>query len=424
MVKGWWLSKSIEMTTPSHSRDATATIRGYMYQFDATIRSILKLPAGEHLDVEGIEDFDIGGDDPTDLFQCKYYASKRLTPAELRDAVLPMLKGYLTLDSSARKTRRFHLYGHFKDSSHGVSNPTFQELKAALVQRKRVPRAAGKTQTQVTNLQSTLGATDADLRDFAKKLTIHIGPEYEKHKQETVAALKAEMAATAVEAKEHLYPSALSLVTALATGDSQARRRTTKANFCSQLIPSQTLLSAWLLREMGDSVFCRDMRKRHFSRQNVDAAHRFFIVDCTRPLAKDDLLSLLLALRRKWSSHTVRRKSDAERYAPYIYFRGLCESALIALKSSLQSDGIRFVDGFAFAGASFNAEQVATPQTYANRISLRFLNCEEDMIATLSLVTGQRVIYEFFLDTPLVVDAAVRYTALPVNSIPMIEQII
>ena len=305
-----------------------------------------------------------------------------------------------------------------------MSHPTLQELKVALVQRKRVQGTDCKTQTQVIKLQSTLGATDADLRDFAKKLTIHIGPKYEKHKQETVDALKAEMAATAVEAKEHLYPSALSLVTALASGDSQVKRRTTKANFCSQLMPSRTLLSAWLLREMGDSVFCRDMRQRHFSRQNVDAAHRFFIVDCTHPVAEADLLSFLLALRRKWSSHTVRRKPDAERYAPYIYFRGLCDSVLIALKSSLQGDGIRFVDGFAFAGASFNAEQVATPQTYSNRISLRFLNCKEDMFATLSSVTGQRIIYEFFLDTPLVVDAGVRYTALPVNSIPMIEQII
>ena len=340
MGKGWWLSKPIEMTTPSHSRDATATIRGYMYQFDATIRAILKLSEDEHLDVEGIEDFDIGGDDPTDLFQCKYYAAKRLTPAELRDAVLPMLKGFLTLDESVRKTRRFHLYGHYKDSSHGVSHPTLQELKSALVQRKRVPMAGGKTQTQVINLQAKLGATDSDLRNFAQKLTIHIGEEYEKHKQETVAALKAEMAMTAVEAKEHLYPSALSLVTALATGASRAKRRTTKAKFCSQLMPSRTLFSAWLLREMGDSAFCRDMRQRHFSRQNVDAAHRFFIVDCTHPVEEADLLSLLHALRHKWSSHTVRRKPDAERYAPYIYFRGLSDSALIAIKSSLQGDDI------------------------------------------------------------------------------------
>ena len=408
----------------SHSRDATAAIRGYLYQFDATIRAILRLPAEEHLDVEGLEDFDIAGDDRTDLFQCKYHAAKRLTPAELRDAVLPMLKGHLTLDAPARKKRRYHLYGHFMDASHGESHATLKLLKDALVQKRRVPRADGQFQTETINLQTQLGASDADLRDFARKLTIHIGKEYEKHKQETVAALKDEMATTIVEAIEHLYPSALSLVASLATGASRTKRRTTKAEFCSQLMPSRTLFSAWLLREMGDSAFCRDMRKRYFSRQNVDATHRFFIVDCTYPVAERDLLSFLHALRGKWSSHTVRRKPDTERYAPYIYLRGLSDNTLIALKSSLQREGIRFVDGFAFAGASFNVEQVASRQTCSNKVSLRFLNREEDMIATLSSVNGQRVIYEFFLDAPLVVDVGVRYIALPVNSIPMIEHII
>lgn len=412
------------MVTPSRSRDATATIRGYMYQFDATIRAILKLPDGGQLDVEGIEDFDIGGDDPTDLFQCKYYAAQRLTPTELRDAILPMLKGFLALDASNRKKRYFHLYGYYKDSTPGISHPTLQKLKAALVQRKRIQKVGGKVQTQIIDLQARLGATDADLRLFAKRLTIHIGDEYEVHKRTTVAELKTALAVTAVEAREHLYPSALSVVSTLATGDTLAKRRTTKATFCSQLMPSRTLLSAWLLREMGDSAFCHDMRQRHFSPQNVDAAHRFFIVDCTHPVAVADLVSLLHALRRKWSSHAVRRRPDAERYAPYIYLRGLSNSTLIALKSSLQSNGIRFVDGYAFAGASFKAEQVTTPQTYKNGISIRFLNCEDDMIATLSAIKGQRTLYDFFLDAPLVVDVDVRYIALPVNSIPMIERII
>lgn len=411
------------MTSSPHSRDATATIRGYMYQFDATIRAILKLPNDDQLDVEGIEDFDIGGDDPTDLFQRKYYAAQRLTPAELRDAILPMLKGFLALDELARKKRRFHLYGYYKDSSPGVSHPSLQELKAALVQGKRVQND-GKIQTLVIDLQAALGATDADLQLFAKRLTVHIGEEYEEHKRGTVAELRATMAVNTVVAKEHLYPSALSLVVTLATGDTLAKRRTTKAKFCSQLIPSRTLLSAWLLIEMGDSAFCRDMRQRHFSRQNIDAVHRFFIVDCTHPLAEADLLSLLHALRRKWSSHAVRRKPEAERYAPYVYLRGLADGDLIALKSSLQNDGIRFVDGYAFAGSTFKAEQVSTPQTYANGISLRFLNHEEDMITALSSVIGQRAIYDFFLDAPLVVDVGARYTALPVNSIPMIERII
>lgn len=395
-----------------------------MYQFDATIRAILKLPRGEQLNVEGIEDFDIGGDDPTDLFQCKYYAAHRLTPAELRDATLPMLKGFLTLHASARKKRRFHLYGYFKDSTPGVSHPTLQELQAALVQRKRVKKASGKTVTQATNLQAALGATDADLKSFAKRLTIHIGEEYEEHKRQTVAELKSALGVSAVEAREHLYPSALSLITALATRDTRAKRRTTKTDFCSQLLPSRTLLSAWLLREMGESAFCRDMRQRHFSRQNIDTVHRFFIVDCTRPVPEADLLSLLHTLRRKWSSHTVRRKPAAERYAPYIYLRGLDDGDLVALKSGLQGDGVMFVDGYAFAGAGFSAEQVAQPQTYPNGVSLRFLNCEADLIEALSSVTGQRCAYEFFIDVPLAINTDVRYTAFPVNSIPMIERII
>lgn len=412
------------MTTSSQSRDATATIRGYMYQFDATVRAILKLPKGKQLDVEGIEDFDIGGDDPTDLFQCKYYAAQRLTPAELRDATLPMLKGFLSLDASARKKRRFHLYGYYKNSTPGESHPTLQDLKDALVQRNRVKTGAGQVITQVTNLQTALRASDGDLRLFAKRLTIHIGDEYEEHKRQTVAQLKAAMGVSLVEAREHLYPSAFTQVTSLATGDTLAKRRTTKEAFCSHLLPSRTLLSAWLLREMGDTAFCRDMRQRYFSRQNIDAANRFFIVDCTRPVPQADLLSLLHTLRQKWSSHAVRRKSAQERYAPYVYLRGLDDGELIALKSGLQEDGIIFVDGYAFAGADFNSEHVAQPQTYPNGVSLRFLNCEADLIKSLSSVTGQRCVYDFFIDEPLAISTNVRYTAFPVNSIPMIERII
>jgi len=412
------------MTTQSHGRDATATIRGYMYQFDATILAILRLTGDKYLDVEGIEDFDIGADVPTDLFQCKYYAAQRLTPAVLRDAILPMLKGYLGLDELTKRKRQFHLYGYFKDTSPGELHPTHQELKAALVQRKRVQKAGGKYQTQVINLQEELGATDADLRFFSKKLSVHIGEEYEAHKQVVVAELEATMGVSSVVAREHLYPSALSLVTDLATGSTLAKRQTTKDRFCSLLMPSRTLLSAWLLYERGDSAFCRDMRQRYFSRQNIDAVHRFFILDCTRPVSDDDLLLLLHTLRCKWSSHTVRRKPGAERYAPYVYLRGLADNRLVALKSSLQGDGIGFVDGYAFAGASFSTMQVATPQTHANRISLRFLNCDTDLSATLSAVTGTRCIFDFFLDAPLAISTDVRYTAIPVTSISMIERIL
>lgn len=412
------------MMTQPHSRNATATIRGYMYQFDATILAILRLIGDQPLDVEGIEDFDIGGDSPTDLFQCKYYAAQCLTPSELRNAILPMLKGFLGLEASVRERRRFHLYGYYKESSPREFQPTLQALKDALVQGKKIPHAEGKNRMEITNLQTELGITDDELECFAGKLTVHIGEEYEAHKQVVIAELGTLIGVNMVVAKEHLYPTALSLVSSLATGITLDSRRTTKAQFCSQLMPSKVLLSAWFLHERGNSAFCRDMRQRHFTVQNIDAVHRFFIVDCTRPVVVSDLLSLLYVLRRKWSSHTIRRKPDPERYAPYVYFRGLANEQLIAIKASLQNDGVNFVDGYAFAGAGFNTVHLVTPQIFPNGISLRFLNCGDDLIVALSTVTGTRCIYEFFFNAPLTLDTNVRYIAIPLNSISMIEQII
>jgi len=100
-------------------REATAAITGYMYQFDATILGILELASSEELLVEGVEDFDAMGVDSTKHYQCKYYASQQLTSAVIREAVLPMLKGFLALDKDTRKVRRYFLYGYFKDTTQG-----------------------------------------------------------------------------------------------------------------------------------------------------------------------------------------------------------------------------------------------------------------------------------------------------------------
>lgn len=57
------------MTTQTENRDASATIRGYLYQFDATISAIVTLGVQDILTVEGIEDFDIDRGQLSDLFQ-------------------------------------------------------------------------------------------------------------------------------------------------------------------------------------------------------------------------------------------------------------------------------------------------------------------------------------------------------------------
>jgi len=75
----------------AQDRSATATIRGYVYQFDKTILEILRLSRGSHLVVEGLEDLDNVTPDTLTGIQCKYYASKKYSPAVIRDAVIAML---------------------------------------------------------------------------------------------------------------------------------------------------------------------------------------------------------------------------------------------------------------------------------------------------------------------------------------------
>ncbi|MGI9449612.1 MAG: hypothetical protein ACR2QH_03040, partial [Geminicoccaceae bacterium] len=92
----------------SNDREATASIRGYRYQFDATILAILALDNENTLTIEGTEDFDIDRGDISELFQFKYYASKKLTPSVIRDAILPMFKGFLLIDHPQGILRNYH----------------------------------------------------------------------------------------------------------------------------------------------------------------------------------------------------------------------------------------------------------------------------------------------------------------------------
>lgn len=154
------------MTKSNNNREASATIRGYIYQFDATIRKILASNAGDSCTVENVEDFDIHTSDLSSYFQCKYYAAQKLTPSTLRDAILPMLKNYVSLKMSERVNKRYHLYGHFKESSYENSDISSEALKEILVRREKVRDESGSNSYKVVNIQEEIGATNDDLEGF------------------------------------------------------------------------------------------------------------------------------------------------------------------------------------------------------------------------------------------------------------------
>lgn len=412
------------MNPTADNREATAAIRGYIYQFDATISSILDLDDTGELTVEGIEDFDIECGNLCDYFQCKYYAASRLTPATIRDAILPMLQRFLSLDEPSRKRRRYHLYGYFKDSSPGDTTLTAAELKRSLVRRERRKLPSGKMKTILINVQTEIGATESDIKLFSRHLTVHVCDEYEQHKKEVVEALKKAFCVSQFEAEGYLYPSALTLVSRLAVAATRSARKINRAAFVNRLRPSRALFNTWALREKGQDVFCRTIRRKHFSVTNIDAVHRLFVIETPAEATNAELLAFIHSLRSKWSSHRVRRKPDAERYAPYIYFRSLSDDRLVALKATLHQEGVSFVDGYAFLGASFSPGHLRSPQSYENQISLRFINSASDLSESLQQLRGARSVYEFFVDSPITNNITCQHVIIPITSISMISQMI
>ncbi|KMS52437.1 hypothetical protein [Sphingobium cupriresistens] len=95
-------------------REATATIRGYIYQFDASILAVLAATSGQEVTVEGVEDFDVLSDEADTYGQVKYYEAQKLTDSTLRDAIVPMIEGFLRYRvvrlSGTGKCRKGHYF--------------------------------------------------------------------------------------------------------------------------------------------------------------------------------------------------------------------------------------------------------------------------------------------------------------------------
>jgi hypothetical protein len=80
------------------TRSATATIAGYIYQFDYTIKCLLNLSSdNDSVDIENIEDIDIHSCTEDTAIQCKYYAGTEYNHSIIARPIRLMLSHYLNV---------------------------------------------------------------------------------------------------------------------------------------------------------------------------------------------------------------------------------------------------------------------------------------------------------------------------------------
>jgi len=401
-------------------REATATIRGYSYQFDASILAVLAANADEDVTVEGVEDFDISTATQDTHGQVKYYEAQKLTDAKLRDAVLPMLKGFLSYPPEKRERKRYILYGHFKET------PTYPPvdlavLKRILVQGSFLKEAGDDTKRKKveTNLQLELKASDADLADFAARFEIKITEPIEEHRARVVANLAEAQRVTKVEAEGYTYPSAFTAMAALSMERSRESRTITRKVFLKAIKPDVAIYSAWALREESETAFCRRMRDRHFTALNVESKDRFFILTLAADDDVDDLWKLTQHVIDRWSSHKISRKPLKERYAPFFFFPRLSAQDLAQLKGRLYGTGHTVTDGHAYNHAPFSIQHLMLPQTKDRPVSARFVATADQLLEALAAATLRKLVVQLHTGDAHGVDPSISQIAIPITSASM-----
>lgn len=113
------------------SRVADSSIKGFLYQFNLTLKYILE-SENEEIQVEGItEDIDIQSESSLTAIQCKYHESKsNYTLADIYKPVLQMLKHYAE-NKKAGQTEvvKYVLYAHFPNLELGEKKLSKKDLE-------------------------------------------------------------------------------------------------------------------------------------------------------------------------------------------------------------------------------------------------------------------------------------------------------
>lgn len=407
-------------------RTAIDTIRGYFYQFDYSIITILKLTnVTDSIIIEGVEDVDITTATETTAIQCKYYEKTEYNHSVIAEPIRLMLNHFKEVKQGNQVSIKYKLRGHYKSGHSKLSLPlNIQNLKDQFLTYTRTEKI-NNVNTKVKHYHhKALTLSDTELNEFIALLEIDINAiEFEKQFKEIINLFKTTFSCTDFSSEFYFYNSALRVIRDLSRDSNQSNRSITKAEFLRRINYSRLLFNEWYVSIKGEKAYYANLRKEYFGNVNILFKERFFLFE-TNPssYSRSDIKTLLNLMIKNYAK-IINQPTP---FCPYIYIHGIDNSELIELKRDLTDDEIIISDGFDFEGAEFNPKSVTKKPTLSNQIKLKFLNKIEFLNDTLA-VTGRRSeIYQFYL-TDIFFDynsSSIKEIKIQVQNLNIIKNII
>ncbi|WP_282109216.1 DUF4297 family anti-phage-associated protein [Shewanella algicola] len=405
------------------NRSAVDTIRGYFYQFDLSIFSILQLGAlDDSVEIECVEDIDIRTATEVTATQCKYYAKTEYNHSVIKDAVK-------------------HMLSHFKESLLGIKPDVFYSIKGHyasgqekldggvdvnFIKEHFLTYSKGKGSSKVTHYHHIdLDLSDTDLDKFLGRLTIDVrAKEFEELYREVLDAIQKNVGGTSFSAEYFYYNNALAVIRELSIQSDPKDRTITKKEFLAKINTSTVLFNEWFIEKKGKKAHLAALRKEYFTELNVSPYERFFLVEIDpSSYVRNDLKNVFFLLTKKWAKLSAREPSP---FCPYVYVHGVSSDELVALKTELHLEDFKVIDGHDFQGANFSYRSIVQNATHGNGIKVKVLNTLPSIEETVNAIYKTRRIYQFYIsnsyfdyDHP-----AVQHIKIQVENLSDIQSII
>jgi hypothetical protein len=380
-------------------RSATATIKGYFYQFDQTIVRLLEASANASVTVEGIEDVDLNDGSESAFVQCKYYEGTEYNHSVIKEAVIHMLRHFHAEGCPSNQVFKYRLFGHYKSGQQKLAFP----LTEAFLKDNFLTYTREKVEHKV---HEELLITPAQLISFIGLLDIDVNaPSYEEQQKKIVQLLINEISGCSdADAKIFYYPNAINVIQGLAVEADEEKRKITRVRFIKATNRKEMIFSHWLLQKFGTDYYAKMTRKKFFkfTTSKMPKASRIFVIDMQGEYEINKAAGMLKKLGDFFSHKELVRTPPQDRFCPYILLRGLASNELIELKTNLLKQGILFYDGYPFQGADFSEALLVADPTKENLWRVKFIPSEDKLASTVDAILGSAIeVYDLYKTAPL-----------------------
>lgn len=377
-------------------REASSTIKGFLYQFNETLRQLLLSPDYTSITIEGIEDIDLNTPTGKKTIQCKYNESNNsYSLPSIAKPILQMLQHYSENQDS---DIQYILYAHFPNEKTGVKKLEKSDIEKIIATKnkdliaKYISKIKPPIKQEIIDLVAKSKKTNKDkvtiqkyyLEDenfknsrlninidkFLKgeKFKFVIGESFDSLVENTTKLFYENTNLSKEDIKELFYPNAIQLIANKSIIDDIKEREINKKSLIEELEKTKKVaISRWTKELKNYKQLLKKRRSSLKNNLNLNKRLRCFIFEEDKIIKfNDNIVNFIVDYISKYNY-----KIQLHDKPPIFCIKTSKPELIFSIQSRLYEKGISIETGYR-GNCFFENAFLRQPRTFKDDKSLEF----------------------------------------------------